>query len=141
MTVTGMMDVKLYTVEEATRTLPLVRKIVEDIVREHRRWRDVVTELELLAAAPRPQGTDDRVTTLEREALRLAGELDHYTRELESLEILLKDRRLGLVDFPAQRDGRRVWLCWRLGEPAVQYWHELDAGFAGRQPLEPALAG
>ena len=141
MTVTDMMDVKLYTVEAATRTLPLVRKIVEDIVREHRRWRDVVTELELLASTPRAQGTDDRVVALEREAQRLAVELDHFTRELDALEIVLKDRRLGLVDFPAERDGRRIWLCWRLGEPAVQYWHELNAGFAGRRPLEPALAG
>jgi hypothetical protein len=132
---------KLYTVEEATRTLPLVRKIVEDIVREHRRWRDVVTELELLAASARADGADERTTLLERDAQRLAAELDGFTRELESLEIVLKDRRLGLVDFPAERDGRRIWLCWRLGEPTVQYWHELDAGFAGRRPLEPALAG
>jgi hypothetical protein len=132
---------KLYTVEEATRTLPLVRKIVEDIVREHRRWRDVVTELELLAASARADGADERTTLLECDAQRLAAELDGFTRELESLEIVLKDRRLGLVDFPAERDGRRIWLCWRLGEPTVQYWHELDAGFAGRRPLEPALAG
>jgi hypothetical protein len=44
-----------------------------------------------------------------------------------------------LIDFPGELDGRKVWLCWRLGEPAVQYWHDLDAGYAGRQPL-PAAA-
>ena len=53
----------------------------------------------------------------------------------------LKDPRLGLVDFPSERDGRTVLLCWRLGEPEVQYWHELDSGYAGRQPLSPELVG
>ncbi|HUX86133.1 MAG TPA: DUF2203 family protein [Chloroflexota bacterium] len=42
---------------------------------------------------------------------------------------------MGLVDFPAERDGRVVYLCWRRGEDQIHYWHELDAGFAGRQPL------
>jgi hypothetical protein len=49
--------------------------------------------------------------------------------------IALRDPESGLVDFPGERDGRRVWLCWRLGEERVGHWHELDAGFAGRRPL------
>jgi hypothetical protein len=44
------------------------------------------------------------------------------------------------VDFPAERDGRPVYLCWRLGEPSVQFWHEIDAGFVGRRPLEELVA-
>ena len=52
----------------------------------------------------------------------------------------LKDPRLGLVDFPMEYEGRVVLLCWHLGEPQVQFWHELDAGYAGRQPLAPAVA-
>ena len=48
----------------------------------------------------------------------------------------LKDYFAGLVDFPSRREGRVVYLCWRFGEPAVAYWHELEAGFAGRQKLD-----
>jgi hypothetical protein len=138
----------LFTVEQANRTLPLVRRIVEDIVREHRRWQEKILELELVAStaasvvgAERPAGTppDERVGAIERDAMTIARDIDAFERELEGLGIVLKDRRLGLIDFPGELDGRRVWFCWRLGEPAVQYWHDLDSGYAGRQPL-PAAA-
>ncbi len=130
-----------FTVEQATRTLPLVRKIVEDVVRQHRRWREAILELDLVASTARADDPPDRAEDLEKKAQALARELDGYQRELEQLGIQLKDRRLGLVDFPSERDGRRVLLCWRLGEPEVQYWHEVDSGFAGRQPLSPELVG
>jgi hypothetical protein len=141
---------KLFTVEQANRTLPLVRRIVEDVVREHRRWQEKILELELVASnaagaagqgqAPVASSSDERVTAIERDAMAIARDIDAFERELEELGILLKDRRLGLIDFPGEVDGRRVWLCWRLGEPSVQYWHDLDAGYAGRQPLPaPAL--
>jgi hypothetical protein len=138
---------KLFTVEEANRTLPLVRRIVEDVVREHQRWQQKILELELVAsAAASPVGaepspgapSDERIAAIERDAMAIAREIDAFEHELEALGIVLKDRRLGLVDFPGEIHGRRVWLCWRLGEPAIQYWHDLDAGFAGRQPLPTA---
>ncbi|HYD51509.1 MAG TPA: DUF2203 domain-containing protein [Gemmatimonadaceae bacterium] len=130
----------LYTPEQANKALPLVRRIVEDVVRAHLRWRDVVQELELLASGVRADQPDARATALEREALDLARELDAFERELSALGITLKDRQMGLIDFPGEREGRRVWLCWRLGESAVQYWHDLEAGFAGRRPLQPEPA-
>jgi hypothetical protein len=54
---------------------------------------------------------------------------------LAERDIVLRDPDTGLVDFPGERDGRRVWLCWRLGEEAVAHWHELEAGFLARKPL------
>lgn len=128
---------RLYTPDQANRALPLVRRIVEDVVRVHGRWREVVQELELLASGVRADRPDARVVALEREAQALASDLDAFERELDALDIALKDREVGLVDFPGEQEGRRVWLCWRLGEPAVRYWHDLDAGFAGRRPLRP----
>ena len=130
---------KLFTVEQANRTLPLVRKIVADIVDQHRRWREVIVTLDLLASTQRADEPHDRAETLEGRAQSLAHEIEEYKRELESLGILLKDPRQGLIDFPAMMAGRRVLLCWQLGEPDVQYWHEEDAGFRGRQPLSPSL--
>jgi hypothetical protein len=54
---------------------------------------------------------------------------------LAVVNIVLRDPETGLVDFPGEREGRRVWLCWRLGEERVEHWHELDTGFIGRKPL------
>jgi hypothetical protein len=126
-----------FTVEHANRTLPLVRRIVEDVVQQHRLWREKILELDLLASSTRPEDAR-HAEPLEREALALAKEIDSFQRELDQLGIHLKDRRLGLVDFPGEIDGRPVLLCWRLGEPEVQFWHEIGAGFSGRQPVVPA---
>jgi hypothetical protein len=131
---------QLYTVERANRTLPLVRRIVEDIVREHERWQDAIARLDLLMATS-TETVDLRVVALEKEVQTIARDIDAFQGELEALDIQLKDRRIGLVDFPTELDGRRVLLCWRLGEPSVQYWHDEDAGYAGRQPLSPTLVG
>lgn len=131
---------QLYTVDRANRTLPLVRRIVEDIVREHERWQDAIARLDLLMAT-NSDTVDLRTVALEREVQTIARDIDAFQGELEALDIQLKDRRLGLVDFPTELDGRRVLLCWRLGEPSVQYWHDEEAGYAGRQPLSPTLVG
>jgi hypothetical protein len=143
---------RVFTVEQANRTLPLVKRIVEDIVREHRRWQEKILELELVSStaaaaavaaersAPSPSSADERVAAIERDAMAIARDIDTFERELEELGIVLKDRRMGLIDFPGEIGGRTVWLCWRLGEPAVQYWHDLDAGYAGRQPLPVAAS-
>jgi hypothetical protein len=130
-----------FTVDQANRTLPLVSRIVEDIVDVHTRWRERILELDLLASTARAEEPDPRLAELEREVQGLAREIESFERELGELGISLKDRRLGLVDFPSEMDGRRVWLCWCLGEPSIQYWHEVDAGFSGRQPLVPAHTG
>jgi hypothetical protein len=132
---------QLYTVDQANRTLPLVRRIVEDVVREHERWQDAIVRLDVLMSATRADLPDPRIAALEREVQSIARDLDRCQGELEALDIQLKDRRIGLIDFPSELDGRRVLLCWRLGEPSVQFWHDEDAGYAGRQPLSPTLVG
>src|SRR3954466_10132556 len=131
----------LFTVERANRTLPLVRRIVEDVVRQHRLWREKILELDLVASSARADEPRERAEQLERDAQALAREIDGYQRELEELGILLKDRRMGLVDFPSEVGGRRVLLCGRLGEGEVQFGHEEDSGYAGRQPLQPTPVG
>ena len=130
-----------FTVEEANRTLPLVRRIVEDVVRQHRVWREKILELDLVASSTRPDESRERAELLERDAQAIAREIDGYQRELDDLGIQLKDRRMGLVDFPSELAGRKVLLCWRLGEGEVQFWHDEDAGYAGRQPLQPTPVG
>jgi hypothetical protein len=78
----------------------------------------------------------DEFDCLEAEQSAGGERMQELVQELHELGIELKDFFMGLVDFPCWRDGREVYLCWKLGEPEVAHWHETDAGFAGRQPLE-----
>ncbi|HET7622554.1 MAG TPA: DUF2203 domain-containing protein [Gemmatimonadaceae bacterium] len=130
-----------YTVEQANRTLPLVSRIVDDIVTLYPRWRDRVSEIEIRAGGATVDDPDPRTVELEREAQEIAAEIDGCIREIRDLGI---EYRLpldaGLVDFPGEREGRRIFLCWRLGETAVAHWHETDAGYAGRRPIEDEIS-
>jgi hypothetical protein len=125
-----------FTVEEANRTLPLVSRIVADLVRAHHSWEDKVREFELATVGSSPERPDAMAELLQAEAQRLAVEIEGYISELADLGVICKGMDTGLVDFAGERDGRQVYYCWMLGEPAVQFWHELDAGFVGRQRLE-----
>jgi hypothetical protein len=126
-----------FTVEEANRTLPLVSRIVEDLVRDHRAWEEKVREFELATVGSSPEHPDVIAELLQIEAQRLAREIEGYISELSGLGVICKGMDTGLVDFPGQMDGHSVFFCWKLGESAVQYWHEVDAGFVGRQRLHP----
>ena len=61
--------------------------------------------------------------------------LDALVHQIQDLGVLIKDINLGLLDFPALRDGREVYLCWQYGEDEIAFWHEVEAGFVGRQPI------
>lgn len=124
-----------FTVDEANRMLPLVRRIVGDAVRDYWRWQDTVREFEVAALRSGPDVPDEDAEQLQAEATHLASEIDGYMSELKDLGVMFKGFDAGLVDFPGELDGRPVLLCWQLGEDSVKFWHEEEAGFIGRQPL------
>ena len=128
---------RFFTVEEANLELPRLRQWLPRLQARRRRL-DVVQrklgELTLKAAA-NGNLLEEEVHATQREAKRLTDELDKLIARINHLDCELKDIERGLVDFPSLREGREVYLCWRLGEPEVAFWHELDAGFGGRQPL------
>jgi hypothetical protein len=127
---------KQFTVEQANATLPLVRRIVQDIVTQYRAWNEKLNEIDLVAASGR--AADNEVADrLGAEAQAIARDIEAFRRELTDLGIEMKDPGQGLIDFPGTMGSRPVYLCWRLGEPEVAFWHEVDAGYAGRQPLIP----
>lgn len=128
---------KIFTVEEANRTLPLVSRIVDDLVRGHKMWEDKVREFELATVGAGPEHPDAIAELLQMEAQRLAKDIEGLIAELNDLGVICKGMGTGLVDFRGQLDGREVYYCWKLGEPSVQFWHEVDAGFIGRQRLHP----
>ena len=137
----------LFSITHANRALVLVRRITADIVARHRQL------LELRAGAVEPEGhlrgAGGQSDFPNNEAVQeqidhCVAQLHRLNRELESIGCVLKDARMGLVDFPAVHEGRRIWLCWKLGEPEVAHWHEWNAGYSGRRPigeLLPAGAG
>jgi hypothetical protein len=129
---------KTFTIEQANRTLPLVRRIVQDIVDQYARWQELVKSLDVLAAGPSPDTV--QIDRLQRDIQTAARAIDGFVRELNDIGVEMKGFDIGLVDFPGEVDGHAVYLCWRLGEPTVAHWHERDAGFAGRRPLAPTIS-
>ena len=124
---------KIFTVQEANALLPNVRIILAKIQRAHRRltrYRDAAKK----AAEAAEQGGGGMAQGAAYAAV--LTELTIQLAELEGLGVQLKDFERGLVDFPSLRDGRVVLLCWQLGEgDELEWWHDVDAGFAGRTPL------
>jgi hypothetical protein len=124
---------KVFSVEEANALLPTVRGILESLQRAHRRLL-VYREAAQRAAEGAEQGGGGMADGARY--VNLLTKLASRIGELESLGVQLKDYERGLIDFPSLRDGRVVLLCWHLGEgDQVEWWHDVDAGFAGRQPL------
>ena len=131
---------KRFTVEQANATLPLVKRIVEDIVTQYRVWNEKLNEIDLVAASGRAADSET-ADRLANEAQAIPREIEGFRRELSALGIEMKDPGMGLIDFPSAMGSRPIFLCWRLGEPEVAYWHEVHAGYAGRQPLVPESVG
>jgi hypothetical protein len=129
---------RLYTVEEAQAALAEIIPVVERIRAAYVELRALQASLRAdvrgasgdghLLANPWNDGGENRVEELNRELQGGAAELDRRGVEL-------KDPERGLIDFFHEHDGRVVYLCFHLGEPRIQYWHDLEAGFSGRQPL------
>lgn len=134
------MSIRYFSLEEANRTLPYVRKIVEDIVKEYDRWRDCIYRYEVLAANSRAdEGETDEQVALRENVDRIAQRINNFIEELSAVGCVFKGFEGGLVDFYSKLDDRDIFLCWKLGEEEIQYWHEIDTGFAGRQELTPEL--
>ena|ERR1019366_1471762 len=124
-----------FTVDDANKTLPLLRRIVSDAVRDYWQWQEKVRQLEAAAADRTIDHPNEDAERLEREAQDLAREIEGYVAEIRQLGVQMKGLDTGLVDFPGEVDGRPVLLCWQLGEDRVQYWHDEESGFAGRRLL------
>jgi hypothetical protein len=128
---------RYFTVEEANKALPLIRMIVSDIVRQYRIVEDLQQRLSMVGKEPKRPPNDFYSEELAQSQAELEAEetkLRAYVDELRRLGVEFKGPD-GLCDFYSIMDGREVFLCWRLGEPEVQYWHDLDAGFPGRKPI------
>lgn len=127
---------KYFTIESANRSLVLVRRIVTEIVAGYRELMERRDALEATQRRLRDEETEERLADLQR----CADRLNKLHAELVEIGCELKDWQSGLIDFPARHEGRDVLLCWRNGEESVSHWHEIDAGFRGRQLITPEFA-
>lgn len=139
MTGATALDVRLFTVEQANATLPLVRRIVDDLIDLHPRWRAAVARYERAQVEVTAKGETDLARDERLAAGRLAGEIESCLDELAQVGCHFKDFDSGLVDFPAMLEERMVYLCWRAGEDRVEHWHDIDSGVAGRRLLKSGL--
>jgi hypothetical protein len=119
-----------FTLEEATALLPWAQARLDSI----REALEVLAGDEAqaaLARAAEPTGG----AYADRAAAHATVTAQLSLAQLQGAGIVVRDAQRGLVDFPALRDGREVYLCWLSGEPRIEFWHEPDTGFAGRRPL------
>ena len=126
------MPKRYFTVEEANAALPALRHIVAAMLAARGHIVDAQPALWPVLEKAASNGGSDKASAV----LVDFEKLRHSVKAIEGLGIELKDINTGLVDFLSKRDGRDVYLCWRYDEPKVAFWHDLEAGVAGRQPLE-----
>ncbi|HEY5629492.1 MAG TPA: DUF2203 domain-containing protein [Candidatus Limnocylindrales bacterium] len=129
---------RFYAIDEANQAIPDVERILVAL-RDQR--QDLITfrDRALVLTPQDGAASDEAAEELRRIRLRMQGLIDQMqagVARLVELDIQLRDIKGGLIDFPALVAGRPIWLCWRLGEPAVEHWHAHDEGFASRRPLD-----
>jgi hypothetical protein len=133
---------RFFTLAEANQRLPLVRAIVSDIVelfRDVNERRQRLVELvgrNQLGSKRAPSPYTEELEQMQADIQADVERLNGFAAELAELGIELKDPGVGLIDFPTLVDGREAYLCWKLGEPEVGFWHELTAGVQGRQSVD-----
>jgi len=124
---------KYFTIEEAEGLLPKIEKILRRTIRLNK-------ALDLLSSIEIEVYDDDyddlrRITKANKQFHKLSYEFYSNMEELESMGCLIKDLDMGLIDFYYKFEGRDIFLCWRLGEGRIRFWHEIDTGYMGRKPI------
>lgn len=122
---------RTFTLSEARSLIPRLRKLLARIAREREALMKLRAELDRARAKAEYGGGSPFGATYLVHLIAFS----EAVQEVELLGVHVKDFRTGLVDFPHERGGRIVYLCWRPDEDEIGWWHEVDAGFAGRQPL------
>jgi len=125
-------DTRVFTLSEARGMMPRLRKLLTRVLKEREALLDMRVEIDLAREKADAGGGGSPMGPAYLAHLIAFSEA---IQEIEYTGVHVKDLRTGLVDFPYDRDGRIVYLCWRPDEDEISWWHETDAGFAGRQPL------
>jgi hypothetical protein len=127
---------RTFTLDEARALLPEVRELAEAMRDRKRAFNERARTMKRAGRSAGGNGHGPReALSAQTEAERLVQEIQDRVQRLAAIGVEVKGIDEGIVDFPSEREGRVVYLCWRIGEPDILFWHELHAGFRGRQPL------
>ncbi len=121
---------KHYTLEEARALLPSVRDWLESIQALQMQLSQLEVRLQTLSSSG-----DDVGGNAVNNSIKAQSELRSLAMEFSSRGIQIKDLERGLIDFPAVRNGKEIFLCWEKGEDDIEFWHDIDSGFSGREPI------
>ena len=129
---------RIFTPEEAQSLIPWLRGVFdaleplkEEMALGNGRIRDLIVRMRSNGGSKAEQDLEQARSDLEETQNRI----NEHVHAIIERGIIVRSVERGLVDFPSLRDGRPVHLCWLVGEPEIRHWHEVDAGFGGRQPL------
>jgi hypothetical protein len=126
------MEERIFTLAEAESLLPRLRSLLGEIGEKWNRVRQLNPEVQ----KARDKASFDGYSRVGVEYVESVSHLMLLIHQIKDMGVLLKDADRGLCDFPHIRNGRMVYLCWQLGEDRIGYWHDIEAGFAGRAPLD-----
>ncbi len=128
---------RYFTLDEANGLLPEIRELMTILQQKKKQLDDRRWQLAELAQSAKGNGVaaEEKAADLQSAVEILVEEITTMVNEVQGFGCEVKDLDIGLLDFRSFRDGRPVYLCWKLGEDTITYWHDLDTGFAGRQPL------
>ena len=132
------METRILALDETNRMLPLLRRIVHDIM-EH--WNMIIAKRAELESLEKEKGGDDDATQaqfheVKQELNAMIDRINQYIKEVEVLGCFVEEFKRGIVNFPSLYHGRKVFLCWHPGEDRVSYWHELDETFNDRVKIK-----
>ena len=129
---------KIFTLDEAKKLLPELKPRLASI---QETWAEISPYREEASRLAQRVNAGGATMRDANKYLRLSHKIRSQLSYFQKLGIEVKDPASGLIDFPTIRDGRVVYLCWRMNEETITHWHDLDAGFAGRRPLDHLLLG
>ena len=124
-------EIRVFTLNEARSLIPRLRKLLSRVTSEREKLLDFRVEIDQAREKAEFSGGSHLGPVYLKHMIRFSEAI----QEIEFLGVLVKDFRIGLVDFPCEHDGRIVYLCWKPDEDEIGWWHETDSNFAGRQPL------
>lgn len=129
---------RLFTLEEANALLPRLKNLLFQIQESKAKHDRLEEQAEEYAHHVSSNGhvVEKQLNETRQELAKAAAEVNSLIQRVNDLGCEVKDIDEGLVDFRTERDGRDVYLCWKLGEPDIRWWHDLETGFASRRPLE-----
>ena len=126
------MEEKIFTLAEAQHLVPQLRPLLEEVSQEWSRIRELDPEIQ----KARERAPFDGFSKFGVRYVESVSHLMFLINQIKEMGVVLKDVDKGLCDFPYMRQGRVVYLCWQLGEASIGYWHDIETGFAGREPLD-----